>query len=44
MLGLFGNHIVGFPTRWLNFDSKHGVVIMVMSKMLKFGPRLMGPK
>ena len=44
MLGLFGNHIAGFPMRRLNFDSKHGVIIMVMSKMLKFGPRLMGPK
>ena len=31
MLDLFGNHIVGFPTRRLNYEPRHDEIIIIMS-------------
>ena len=31
MSGLFGNHIVGFPTRWLKYSMSTLVITMLVS-------------
>ena len=36
MSDLFGNHIVGFPTRWLNYIAENPVGIVSIIKLRKF--------